>query len=77
MSNEGKSAKRVPGKVFWPLMIASGAVVAGWWTATHIGAVLERLRFGPVPEAPVTDLSGTHPGEPPFGPSEFSSQTDD
>lgn len=76
MSGEGKSAKRVPGKVFWPLMIASGAAVAVAGAVVGAGRLWEWLRYGPSPEAPVTDLSEVHPGEPPFGASDFSSRTD-
>jgi len=73
VSEGSKSAKKIPGKVFWPLMAASAVVLGGYYAVIHIDAVLERLRFGPVPEAPVTDLSDVHPGEPPFGTSDFSS----
>lgn len=61
------------GLVFWVPVILIGAAAALAWAATRPAAVLDWLRFGPVPEAPVTDLSDVHPGEPPFGASDYSS----
>jgi hypothetical protein len=61
--------RKAPGKAaWWSLMAVSGAAVGAAWAVAHAGAVLERLRWGPSPKAPVTDLSGTrngdvHPGE--------------
>jgi hypothetical protein len=67
---------KVPRRVFWPLMIASGAAVGAAYAVTRIGAVVEWLRWGPAPVAPATDWSDrkpVHPGEPPFGASDFGS----
>jgi len=68
VSEGSKGAKKIPGKVFWPLMGASAAAVGTACVVVHVGAILERLRFGPVPEAPVTDLSGARDDDERTGP---------
>jgi hypothetical protein len=57
------SKQKSRGAVWWLLMAVTVITVAGYAVAVRIGAVLEWLQWGPVPEAARTDATGTQDDE--------------
>lgn len=55
--------KGLRGPVFWVPVVLIGIASAVIWVLTRPAAVMDWLRFGPAPEPPVTDLSGTRDDE--------------
>lgn len=59
------SKRKSRGAVWWLLMAVSVVTLALIWIVVRIGAVLEWLQWGPVPEAARNDARDDEPGTGP------------